>query len=543
MDDELKSKLAIGRTTTSSFNTFVQKKEFVDPGGEIFEGSIHKAFIPKHIYKPAFGYPRSDDVVLLRKLGQNAYVHSIVSTIQFQVSSTEWEIVPKNDNIVIDESEIEAITSFFENPNGNSESFNYLLRAVVKDILELDSGIWVKVFDGYGKFKQLFARDGASFLKNPDIHGYLGDRDEFIYDSYFVYNADTGQYDKVQAIKEKDDLIAMKDRAAYWQYGWTAASIPVPFGRRELIWMSAWPQTDGVYGRSPLSVLGDVLYTILYGASFNLDMYVNNNIPDGVIQLIGANRDDIRAFRERWEAQFVTKDIFDNRRKTFFKFPITNTEAKFTPFVFNSKDMEILEQQKWFWKILLACFGVTSSEMGFTEDSNKATEIVQSAVSKRKSIQPILDIIEYHINMQIIPELNDSKKYKFQWKHENLQDDLAKAQLNQLYIGMGVKSVDMVAEELGIDLNRLHTDKQKEQKEIIAKQELLQNNDFSNPANDPSQQNDETKSLSSKDELLPGLDEYFIGSNMRIKEALATLRSDVQPPPTAVSSALQYDEQ
>lgn len=481
----------------------------VDPGGSQFNGSMIKGIIPQYIYRPPFGFPREQDVVLNRKLGANAYVHSIVSTIQFEVSSTPYDIVVKEDETESPE-QVKKLKEFFNNPNGNAESFSFILRALVKDILELDSGILMKVFDGAGNFKQIFARDGASFYKNPDIHGYMGDRDDIIPQYYFHYNAEKRVYEFLNRFEDKDSINAIRDTAAYFQYGYNNASVPIPFGKREIVWISANPRTESVYGRSPIDVLGDVIYTILYGATFNLDFYLNNNIPDGVIQLIGANNEHIRQFRERWEANFTEKDVFDNKRKKFFTFPITNAEAKFTPFAFNSKDMEVLEQQKWFWKIVMACFGVTPSEMGFTEDSNKATELVQSSVFKRKAVAPLLDIIEYHINLSIMPELDPTGKYKFQFIDTDLEQDTKKATLEKMYIDMGVKTPEMVAEEMGIDVKRL-----KKEKEEKRQQEMQAQDNFTFG------QEQEQKSV--VDETLPGLDEYFANVTSELNELLTTL--------------------
>lgn len=451
------------------FNETPQVKQdasVVDPGGQQFDGSMIKEVIPAHLYKPPFGYPRTQDVITLRKLAKNAYIRSVISTIQFEVAATKWDIVPK-DGFEENPVETKLIKDFFRNPNGNAESFEYIMRQLVQDILELDSGVLVKVFDANGNFKQVFARDGGSFLKNPDIHGYMGNRDDIIPIYYFQYNPETRTYDFITKYNNNEAVQQVQERAAYFQYGWSNASIPIPFGKREIIWMSANPQTTDVYGRSPLEVLGDVIYTLLYGASFNLDFYVNNNIPEGVIQMLGASKDDITAFRTRWQQQFMQKDIFDVKRKKFFVFPITNQETKFTPFTFNSKDLEVLEQQKWFWKLVLACFGVTPSEMGFTEDSNRATEVVQQSVSKRRAVRPLLSLLEYHFNLQLLPEIDRTGKYEFKFVYNDIDEDMKKAQLENLYIQMGVKSSEMVAEEMGIDIARLAADKEKQRQQEI----------------------------------------------------------------------------
>jgi phage portal protein BeeE len=484
----------------------------VDPGGQQFEGSLIKGFVPENIYKPPFGFPRPQNILLLRKLGKNAYIHSIVSTLQFEVSSTPWDIVVKEGRTE-NESETQNIREFFKNPNGNSESFSYLIRAAVKDILELDSGVWIKAFDAQGTFKQVMVRDGGTFVKNPDVHGYFGDRADIIPGYYFQFNPETGQYVFINYLTTAEDIKKVANQSAYYQYGWSAAGIPIPFGKREVIWFECNPQTNNVYGRSPLEVLGDVLYTLLYGAGYNLDFYLNNNMPDGMLQIIGANKDDIRATRERMEAGFREKDIFDNTRKKFFQVPITNVEAKFTPFTLTSKDMEVLAQQSWFWKIAMACFGVTPSEMGFTEDSNKATDQNQGAVFRRKAVTPLLNEIEYKINMCLMPELDPLGNYEFRFQFEDINQDILLMQLYKMKIDSGVMTSEMVAEELGVDLEALR--KGKEEQRAREQEDLKLRASAAQPFG-----GQEAKALPKKDEHLEGLDDYFTQSAREVEKLL-----------------------
>lgn len=438
----------------------------VDPGGYQFEGSLVKPVIPQFLYRPPFGYPRDQSAVTNRKLAANGYVHAIKTTIQSEVAGAEWDIVVK-DGFEEDEDETKRIKEFFRNPNGNSESWEIIIRKVVGDVLDFDSGVLVKIFDNSGRFKQVMAFDGGSFLKNPDVHGYMGGRADIIPIYYFQYDDSKKQYVYTNRFRSVEDIKLVQEEAAYFQYSYNGNAIPIPFGKREVVWFSQNPRTDSVYGRSPLDVLGDVLYTLIYGASFNLDSYLNNNMPDGILQILGANRDEIRAVRERLESKFIEKDVFDNKRKKFFTIPVVNYESKFVPLNWSSKEMEVLEQQKWFHKLVCAVYNITPSEMGFTEDSNRSTEKGQEQVHKRKSIAPILNLIQYHINLQLMPELDPSGKYEYRYIHNDIQEDLQKAQLNQLYITMGVKTAEMVAEEMGVDVERLKREKEAQKAEIV----------------------------------------------------------------------------
>ena len=504
----------------------------VDPGGPQFEDSVIKSVIPSFLYKPPYGHPRTQDVVQLRRLEKNAYIHSIIQTIQHEVSSAKRKIVvneKKKENYELKNK----IMSWFMNPNGNAESFDELLRALVRDILVLDSGIWVKVFNTKGEFTQIFCRDGATFLKNPDPHGYLGDKDDYIPFWTWKWDDESNNYRLIKAYDENNDeeFRVISEKAAYFQYGWTRGGTPIPFGKREIMWFSNNPLSDSVYGRSPVEVLGNVLLTLIYGAAYNMDFYLNNNMPDGILSLIGVSASDLNAFRARFTQKFYEKDSLEYNRRIGHQFPIVNVEPKFIPFNLSSRDMEIINQQEWFWKLTLACFGVTPSEMGFTSDSNRATEAVQSSIFKRKAIAPILRMIEYRINLQLMPELDPSGTYKFKFDDYDLQEDLAKHQLYQIQAQLGIKTAEMIAEEEGIDVHELKRQKEEARSLRIEEQQYTFGNYYSQFPNGSSQQasdearNDEKETKNQEEPVDEdvGIDEYMRTINRQTMELVREL--------------------
>lgn len=434
-----------------------------------------KAYIPEFLYKPPFGYPRKENIPLIRQLAKNPYVFSVIKTLADEAASTDWDVVYKEEaepSEALDKI-IKEIKYFFDNPNNNKESFQQILRTVVKDIAEIDSGIIIKAFNQAGQFTQIFARDGGSFLKNPDIYGYIGDREEII-EPISVNFAVTPESPDWTARLHQYGL-AYSQSAAYFQYGTTAVSLPVPFGRREVIYMMQNPRSDNIYGISAIQILADIITTLVFGSHYNLDFYMNNNMPEGVIQVLGADQDQITAFRQRFDAQFRKKDETTGfMRKTGFKFPIINQEAKFTPFQLDPQVMQIIEQQSWFTKIVWACFGVTADEMGFTENSNKAVSQTQTAVFKRKAVRPMLNLIKYHIDKEIIAEWGQEafENLEFKWNDYDLEEDIKKHQLYESQIRMGIKTAEMIAEEEGIDVEQLKAGKEEERQRRMEEQVL-----------------------------------------------------------------------
>ena len=448
-----------------------------------------KAYIPGFLYNPPYGLPRKVDVLRLKNLAKNPYIFSVIKTIADEVTSAPWVIRVKEEfqDVTIGaegtpdhSTKIKEITRFMKNPNGNDESGASIMRQVTTGILELDAGIIVKVFNEKGELRHLLSRDGGTFLKNPDIYGYMGNRSEFVAplpDGFERISLDPSLPARnIQQELVKKYEVLFRNSAAYFQYGWTAGSMPVPFGKREIVYFSQQPRYDNVYGRSPLEILETVILSLVYGSEFNLDFYTNNNMPDGVIQLLGANNDQIEQYRQNMESKFRFTDEFQMKRKTFYSMPIVNSETKFTPFQLSSKEMEVISQQQWFIKLVWACFGVTPEEMGFTEDSNRATSQESSKVSRRRALKPLLNVIAYHYNSQIIPEFFAKEgvapsfsdiPLEFAFEEYDLDDDLKLHSLYQLQIIMGVKTPEMVAKELGIDLSELEESKKKQRELLV----------------------------------------------------------------------------
>lgn len=524
------------------------------------DDDIFKAYIPNFLYKPPYGYPRRENVNELKILAGNPYVFSVIKTLKDEISSLDWEINVKDefqDDDMDYSDKINEVIKFFKNPNKNEESFGFLLRKMLQDLFELDSGVIVKVFNMNGDFSQLMAYDGATFLKNPDIYGSLGDRAEFVAplpDRFRESNVNILQADTPQSselIKMYDGLY--KQRAAYFQYGWTAGSMPVPFGRREVIYFMQNPRGDNVYGTSPVRILYNIILSLVYGAEFNLDYYRNNNIPEGVIQILGASNDQIRQFRANFNHQFREKDALGIERKRFFNFPISSQDVKFTPFQITSKDMEVISQQQWFTKILWSVFGVNAEEMGFTEDSNRSVGVVQNMIVKRKAIKPLLRLIEYHFNTQLMPEFfpeNSTNEFgirdvpdfsevplEFKFNDYDFEEDKKHHDILEQEIRMGVKTPMMAAKELGINIEELKAEKEEaveEQQEMLGSDQPVESQESEERFPNINKYKEDINSVEDKSEpiskeekpkeqgndLLKEMDSYIEGVSENIQKAI-----------------------
>lgn len=475
-----------------------EKEKKTSPGSSTSSGLIEppkndkfKAYIPNFLYKPPFGYPLNKNALMLKELARNPFIFSVIRTLKDEASTAKFEIRPKKEYAkgVFDDTfdaDVQRIMSWFYNPNGNAESFGEIIGQWVQDLCEVDAAVGIKVFNQRGEFSQLFARDGASFLKNPDIYGYMGNRDDFV--------SPIGDMNPNLAMPEKIKVYGAhySRSAAFFQYGYVGNALPVPFGKREVMYIMANPRTDSIYGRSPMEIIQDVLVTLIYGVRYNMDYFLNGNMPDGIVNLVGADEEVAKAFQNRLREKFTRTDSLGNNNvRKGHVYPVWGgPEVNFVPFQISSKDMEIIEQQKWFTKLVWSAFGVTPDEMGYTEDSNKAVSQTQTGVHKRKALKPLLAKIEYVINTQLMPELDPSGKLEFHFEDYDLDEDLKRHQLYELQIRNGIKTAEMVAEEEGIDVERLKAEKEEKQQ---AQMEMQQSN---NPFGDKKKESSEEEKRS-----------------------------------------------
>jgi len=385
----------------------------IDAINERNREGLPKAYIPKFIYKPPFGYPRFVDLPNIRRLAAMPFVEMCISTIVDEASAVPWDIVVKEgiDPTPAHEKEIEHVKSFYENPNTNKESFDELRRKYIRDILEVDAGVLIKMFNLKEEMVEMMARDGATFTKNPDIFGRIVDREDIIFDSNITMPGN-----KEARLMEPGWITAAdaREKAAYFQYGWISGARPVPFGKKEIVWMERNPRTDNIYGRSPIEVLAQSIQTLLYAIEHNLEYFSDNAIPKGIIGLDGADTESIKAFKDQWEEQQRTKDSAGNWKHKFHHVPIVGKIPVFTRLQFTNAELELIESQKWWAKMVWACFGVTATELGYTEDAKGlSNQIVQSNVFRKRAINPILKIEAYKHNHEIIPEFYINEKNKF----------------------------------------------------------------------------------------------------------------------------------
>jgi hypothetical protein len=104
--------------------------------------------------------------------------------------------------------------------------------------------------------------------------------------------------------------------------------------------------------------------------------YSDNEIPPGLIQVVGASNSTVSDIKEKiQDASGDPRDV-----------PIVGGEggAQWLDMGGTSVNLNVIEEQRWFFFLCLGALGLGKHELGFTEDANRSNgEIESSRIYKR----------------------------------------------------------------------------------------------------------------------------------------------------------------
>jgi HK97 family phage portal protein len=394
--------------------------------GSLSSGSMEKsmkAWIPGFRNYDQFGQQKANaefnlSPSTLRRMYQyNCVVRMAVDTIINEVTSAKWDIMPKEKDQELDEEnsqaqkkKIKEVKSFFEKPNKNRENFRTILEKLMRDMLLLDAGVLEKTRTSSGKLAEIYAIDGGTIRIDADRHGTIG---------------------------------------GYWQILEQEGLKPQLFLPKDVIYLMMNPRTDSIYGISPLETLHNIVTAFLYGEVYNLKYFENSSTPRGMLDLgPSINEDQLDRFRSYWQAETVQQP-----HRTFVVGG-ASSGAKWTPIAVTPKDMEFNNYMKWLLQVILAVFGVTPSEVGWTEEVRGAPatgQVLQSQAFKNKAIYPMMDKISYYLTRDIVWDEFGYEDLKFEFIEEiSLQEKMQKAQYDNMRVMAGIVTVDEVRKEEGL---------------------------------------------------------------------------------------------
>lgn len=340
------------------------------------------------------------------------------------VRSLDYSFVPA-DGVRDDVSgEIDAARAFFEFPDKRLPFRNWLAE-YLQDVLRYDAGsLYIRRSED-GTPVALEVIDGTTIAPLVDFYGRLA----------------TNENDE----QPPDDGL--------WPGGNTPGFMQIIHGM-PWVWLTAddvvyvpWnPLPESQYGLAPLEA---VLLTANTDIRFQwhfLQYFTEGTIPAGFMEAPPDMSDptQLAEWQETWDA-LMLGDQAKLRQVRWVP-----SGAKWTPV----KDVAFDEKfPLYLMRRVVAAYGVTPNDLGFTESVNRATGDTQVDVQFRVGTTPLLRHVESVVNLFIVREFGWRARLRFDTGQET-EDRLTTAQAHGVYIDKGVISTDEVRAELGKPIDR-----------------------------------------------------------------------------------------
>lgn len=388
------------------------------------------------------GVPRRDELLTIRALEESHAVALPIDTIKTQITTTPFTFHPPGEiepTTAHNEGRDDLLEWFDGNFSERNQTFDHFLKEIVGDLLSIDAGVVEKVPDDDGMLEQIYPRDGATFVKNPDEHDRLPRPED---DEPAYYQFSLSSTSRVSADKPVGDLF---DEVSDLGYSMRAHA-PIGFTRDEIAWLEESPKTWKSYGTGRVQKVRSVAESVLNMDFSNRKHFDTNEIPEGVLSVIDANQSDIERTREYWKEEIEGSE---------HKLPILGGDTEYQSFRASPTELNFLESQNWYHKLIWMIFGLSQSEVGLIEDVNRSAHTAANTAVWRKTTKPLLQLIEQWINAEILPYHRVYHRLdgeiRFSWNYENPAVEEQRRKQQRQALENGTTTINEVRQERGND--------------------------------------------------------------------------------------------
>jgi hypothetical protein len=348
---------------------------------------------------------------ILRALAQTSKeIRLNIELIKRTIRGLEWDIVPRGKGIDNYQVGTDEIVHFFEQPDGVHD-FDSWVNQLLETLLTIDAvTIYPDIQDG--KLVSLDLVDGATIRPLLDLRG----------------------------------RIPRPPQPAYLQvlYGMPATH----YSADRLIYAPLNTKTHTPYGESPIEWALMAINTAIRHDAVRLGWFTEGNIP-GVLVSVSPDwtPEQLTTFTEYFDA--LAKGDIQRASKILFV-PGNGAQSIFQP---QQGDADKIEVDKWLMQVVCWAFGNNPAEFGLIPASGLGgSGYVQGMENAqyRSMIGPITGYLKTLFD-RIIRDYMRRPDLQFKWIGlEPPEDELRRAQIDQVYLSMGVYSPAYVQDRLGV---------------------------------------------------------------------------------------------
>lgn len=365
--------------------------------------------------------PRATEQVSFDQLRSlaDAYwlVRIIIETRKDQATKLEWHLglKPKSgetqqqSNLRTEgDPRVKKLTEFFKRPDG-IHNWQTWLRMLIEDLLVTDAVTILPWRTRGGDLYKLVPVDGATIKPVLNPMGIRPEHPEVAYQ---------------QVIK---------------------GLILAELTSKDLIYVPRNPRTNKIYGYPPVEQFILMINLGIRRALHQLDYYTEGTVPEAVVQIPdGWSSDQIKQF-QTWFDSALAGNSAARRRMTFVPSLGGSNAIQW------AKDPKLTDEMD---ELLAraACFAFSIPPTAFVKQNNRATAQQANESATREGLEPlklwVKDLIDYIIQS---PDFFGESKVEFTWDDEPNIDKVKQAQIDDLDIRNGKRSIDELLVRDGYD--------------------------------------------------------------------------------------------
>lgn len=327
-----------------------------------------------------------------------------IEHIQDDLRSLDWRIVSSEDAEDDDVSaDITAARKFMSKPDGYTP-FDAWQGKLLEDILRFDAGAIYKHRLRGGKIGALEIVQGTTVAPLLDDRGG----------------------------------VPMPPAPAFVQY---AQGVPwVWMTTDELIYQPFRPQPESPYGLPPVEWLLLTANTDIRFQWHFLNWFTEGTLPEAFMEAPPDTSDPeaVKKLQSAWDAVMEG----DQAQKHKIRWVPAGSRPTLVPEKAFDDNFPL-----WLMRKCAAAFKITPSDLGYTEDVNRATSDTQMDVQFRIGTLPRVRHLEGIYNRVLQDDMGWRVKFEFDVGREK-EDRLMEAQVHQAYVNMGAESPDEVRESV-----------------------------------------------------------------------------------------------
>lgn len=330
----------------------------------------------------------------------------VIETRKDQVERLRWNIRPKvaaGRSASAADPRVATLEAFFRKPDGQNR-WGTWLRMLLEDLFVIDAPTLYKARTVGGDLLALEPVDGAT----------------------------------IKVLIDADGRSPQAPDPAYQQ---VLHGVPkADFSRDELLYLPRNPRTARLYGFSPVEQIVTTVNIALRRQLAQLQYFTEGNMPEALIGVPqGWTMEQIGEFQTYWDT-ILTGNSAERRH------------AKFVPADFRYQPMRDAPLKDEFdeWLARVVCYAFSTSAAPFTRQMNRATADNAQQMALDEGLGPIMLWIKCLVD-QVIEEDFGWADLEFEWVDEKSDDLMKQAQITDMKVKSGLKTINEARAESGED--------------------------------------------------------------------------------------------